>query len=132
MDSIVATHDLRKSFGKNEALAGISINITKHSITGLIGRNGSGKTTLLKIIAGLLDKSSGRVEVFGEQPMDNLPVLNKLVYTYHNVAYEPNFRLEMILYAYKTMFKNFDPVFANKLMKFFELSGKTKYTKRQG
>ena len=59
--------------------------------------------------------------------MDNLPVLNKLVYTYHNVAYDPNFRLEMIIYAYKTMFKNFDPTFADKLMKFFELNGRIKY-----
>ena len=126
-NSIVVTTDLRKQFGSNEALAGISVNIEKHSITGLIGRNGSGKTTLLKIIAGRLDKTGGKAEVFGEKPMDNMPVLNKLIYTCHNVGYEKGLRLNMILFAYKTMFKNFDSTFADKLMKYFELSGKMKY-----
>ena len=126
-NSIVVTTDLRKQFGNNEALAGISTKIEKHSITGLVGRNGSGKTTLLKIIAGRLDNTGGKAEVFGEKPMDNISVLNKLIYTCHNVGYDKGLRLNTILFAYKTMFTNFDSTFADKLMKYFELSGNMKY-----
>jgi ABC-2 type transport system ATP-binding protein len=126
-NSVIETTGLSKHFGKTEALSGLSVNIAEHSITGLIGRNGSGKTTLLKIFAGILDETSGEVKVFGGQPMDNLPVLNKLVYTYHNMAYDPNLNLKTILFAYKTMFAGFDSDFADKLMKYFELSGKMKY-----
>jgi ABC-2 type transport system ATP-binding protein len=126
-DNVIETIGLSKYFGKTEALSGLSVNIPEHSITGLIGRNGSGKTTFLKILAGILDKTSGDVKVFGGQPMDNLPVLNKLVYTYHNMAYDPNLNLKTILYAYKTMFAGFDHGFADKLMKYFELNGKMKY-----
>jgi len=125
--NVVRTTDLHKHFGKTEAIAGVSITIAEHSITGLIGRNGSGKTTLMKILAGILDITGGEVEVFGGRPMDNLPVLNNLVYTYHNVAYEQSLNLKTILFAYKTMFHNFDSDFADKLMKYFELSGKMKY-----
>jgi len=56
-----------------------------------------------------------------------LAVLNRLVYTYHNVAYNPAWRLKTILFAYKTMYPTFDDVFANKLMHYFELNGKMKY-----
>ena len=127
MNNVIRTTNLHKNYGKKEALAGLSINIAQHSITGLIGSNGSGKTTLMKIIAGILDKTSGEVEVFGGYPMDNLPILNRLVYTYHNMGYDPSLNLKTILFAYKTMFENFDPAFADKLMKYFELNGKMKY-----
>jgi len=127
MSDVVKTINLSKNYGKTLALNEMSITIAENSITGLIGRNGSGKTTFMKIIAGILDKTEGEVFVFGEHPMDNLPILNKLVYTYHNVPYEGGLRLKKLLAFYKIMFPDFDLEFAEKLMKFFELSGKMKY-----
>jgi len=127
MTDIVKTKGLNKRFGRTHALSEMTFSISEHSITGLIGRNGSGKTTLMKILAGILDKTSGDALVFGQQPMDNLAVLNKLVYTYHNVPYDPKWSLKTVLFAYKTMFPGFDTGFAGKLMKYFELNGKMKY-----
>jgi ABC-2 type transport system ATP-binding protein len=125
--NVVKTVNLNKRYGNTEALSGMSISIAEHSVTGLIGRNGSGKTTLLKILAGILDKTSGELTVFGDEPMDNLPVLSRLVYTYHNMAYDSNLSLRTLLFAYKTLFPNFDADFADKLMKYFEMNGKMKY-----
>ncbi|MCL2426836.1 MAG: ABC transporter ATP-binding protein [Oscillospiraceae bacterium] len=127
MNEVIKTTNLSKQFGKKHALADMSITISENSITGLIGRNGSGKTTLLKILAGNLDITSGDAFVFGEKPMDNISVLNNLVYTYHNVPYEQNMRLQTILSSYNLMFNNFDLEFAEKLMHYFELDGKMKY-----
>jgi ABC-2 type transport system ATP-binding protein len=126
-NEVVRTVELTKRFGKTTALAGLSFSMAEHSITGLVGRNGSGKTTLLKILAGLLDKSGGEALVWGEKPLDNMPILNKLIYTYHNVNYDSSLRLNSILFAYQTMFPNFDADFAGKLMKYFELDGKKRY-----
>jgi len=127
MNEIIKTNNLNKRFDKTHALSDMSVTITENSITGLIGRNGSGKTTLLKILAGILDKTSGDVRVFGEDPLDNIRVLNKLVYTYHNVPYEWGMRLGSILDSYKMIFPGFDTEFANKLMKFFDLNNKMTY-----
>ena len=126
MSDIVKTVNLRKSYGKTEALTGLTVTIAENSVTGLIGRNGSGKTTLMKILAGQLDKTGGEASVLGGSPMDNLPVLNRLVYTCHNMPYY-DASLKTILSAYKTMFAGFDMPFAEKLTKYFELDGKMRY-----
>jgi len=125
---IVKTSNLTKHYGKaSTALSDVSVSIPENSITGLIGRNGSGKTTLMKILAGRLNKTDGEALVFGQAPMDNIEVLNKLIYSYHNIPYEPSWKLKKIIKAYQTMFLNFDKQFADKLMNYFDLSEKMKY-----
>ncbi len=48
-----------------EALKGIDLDIPAGSIFGLLGPNGAGKSTLINILAGLVRKTSGRVEIWG-------------------------------------------------------------------
>jgi ABC-2 type transport system ATP-binding protein len=56
--------DLCKNFGSVRALKGIELTISK-GMFGLLGRNGAGKTTLMRILATLLNKSCGEVELCG-------------------------------------------------------------------
>jgi ABC-type polysaccharide/polyol phosphate transport system ATPase subunit len=49
-----------------EALTGISFAVQDGEILGLIGRNGSGKSTALKLIAGVFEPTSGKVEIVGK------------------------------------------------------------------
>lgn len=53
--------NIYKSFGGIKALNGISLEVKRGSITGLIGPNGSGKTTLFNIISGFYTKDAGEV-----------------------------------------------------------------------
>lgn len=61
----IATHDLTKTYGDRPALEPLSITVPGGQRVAVVGHNGSGKTTLLKMLAGLLDPSSGDAEVFG-------------------------------------------------------------------
>lgn len=61
----------RKSKPPVEALRNVSITVNRGEIFGLIGRNGAGKTTLTKIIATLVQPTSGAVKVNGYDSVNN-------------------------------------------------------------
>jgi len=63
---MIVVEDVHKHFGGFHAVDGASLTIREGSITGLIGPNGAGKTTLFNVIAGVLEPTSGRVTMSGE------------------------------------------------------------------
>jgi ABC-2 type transport system ATP-binding protein len=58
-----------KSFAGTKALDGLSLEVPRGSVFGLLGRNGTGKTTALRILLGLLRPDAGRSEVLGEDSL---------------------------------------------------------------
>ena len=69
---MIKVDNLHKHFGGFHAVDGASLEIATGSITGLIGPNGAGKTTLFNVIAGVLEPTSGRVTMDG-QDITGLP-----------------------------------------------------------
>ena len=61
----VEVRELVKDYGNFRAINGISFEVNEGEIFGLIGPNGAGKTTALRVIATLLQITSGSVTVFG-------------------------------------------------------------------
>jgi ABC-2 type transport system ATP-binding protein len=61
----VEVGELVKDYGNFRALRGISFEVNEGEIFGLIGPNGAGKTTALRVVATLLQITSGSVTVFG-------------------------------------------------------------------
>ena len=59
---VIRTVDISKSFGEKKVFSGINITIERGDRIAFVGQNGQGKTTMAKIMAGLLDFTSGRVE----------------------------------------------------------------------
>ena len=66
MDMLQISH-ISKSFGKNQILKDLSIDVPKHCIFGFIGQNGAGKTTTMKLILGLLKPDKGDIFVNGQK-----------------------------------------------------------------
>ncbi len=62
---ILVCNNLHKQIGKKEILKGISLEVNSGDILGFIGPNGAGKTTTIKLILGLQNISSGKVEING-------------------------------------------------------------------
>ncbi len=56
--------DLKKHYGPIEAVRGIGFEIRQGEIFGLIGPDGAGKTTTFQILAGIMEASSGKAEVY--------------------------------------------------------------------
>ena len=62
----VSLVDLRRSYGQIHALDGLTLDIAPGEFVALLGPSGCGKTTALRVLAGLEDADSGRVEVDGK------------------------------------------------------------------
>jgi ABC-2 type transport system ATP-binding protein len=62
MEAIVV-EELRKSYGKVQALDGVNFAVQEGEVFGLLGPNGAGKTTTVKVLATLTKPDSGRAEV---------------------------------------------------------------------
>jgi len=62
---MIEAYDLHRTFGKKEAVAGISFNVRHGEIFGFLGPNGAGKTTTIRMLTGQIDPSSGSARVAG-------------------------------------------------------------------
>jgi polar amino acid transport system ATP-binding protein len=65
--SAVELHGVRKSFGEEEVLHGIDLEVEEHQVVCLIGASGSGKSTLLRCVNLLEPIDDGRIIVGGEE-----------------------------------------------------------------
>ena len=65
MPPSIIVENLRFRYSRAEVLHGLSFEIAAGEVTGLLGANGAGKSTTLKILSGILEPESGRVEVAG-------------------------------------------------------------------
>src|SRR3984885_14071739 len=65
-EAAIAIVDLQKTYqGGKRALDGVSFDVPRGQIFGLLGPNGAGKSTLINILAGLVNKTAGKAEIWG-------------------------------------------------------------------
>ena len=77
--SVIETRDLWKTYGRIEALKGVSLRVEKGQIYGLLGQNGAGKTTLIKVLLGIVRLTHGEASLLGA-PAGTVDVRRKVGY----------------------------------------------------
>jgi D-methionine transport system ATP-binding protein len=65
-ETVLRLVDVSKRFGATPAIEGVSFEVKRGEIVGVIGRSGAGKSTLIRCLNGLEKSDSGRIEVLGE------------------------------------------------------------------
>ena len=65
-DTILKVDELTKAYKSKLAVDHISFFIEPGKIIGLLGPNGAGKTTTINMILGILEQTSGKIEIFGK------------------------------------------------------------------
>src|SRR5215831_1595273 len=86
----VCCREVRKRFGQGDAalevLRGVDFEAFYGKLTFLVGPSGCGKTTLISVIAGLLDRSGGKVELFG-QDLEELTPRDRILFRRKNLGF---------------------------------------------
>ena len=77
--AIVEVNELKKNYGKQEALKGLSFFASEGEIYGIIGPDGAGKTTLFRILTTLLLADSGEAKVNGLDVKKDFRLLRKQI-----------------------------------------------------
>lgn len=65
IEQLVQVSNLKKSFGKNHAVDGLSLHVPAGEIYGLVGSDGAGKTTTLRLLVGALLPDEGQIQICG-------------------------------------------------------------------
>jgi ABC-2 type transport system ATP-binding protein len=107
MSIVLNVEGLKKSYGRLEALQGISFQVEEGEIFALIGPNGAGKTTTLRIVATLLSPSGGKVELCGfdvkkqpEKIRENISYLPEEAGAYRNLKGKDYLKFMANFYAH--------------------------------
>jgi ABC-2 type transport system ATP-binding protein len=66
--SAIVVSELRKTYGRTEALRGVSFDVAEGEVFGLLGPNGAGKTTTVEILEGYRARDGGEATVLGHDP----------------------------------------------------------------
>ncbi|GHH79743.1 ABC transporter ATP-binding protein [Promicromonospora soli] len=87
----IEIHDLYKSFGSVQALAGLDLAVQPGEIRGFLGPNGAGKSTAIRVLLGLLRADSGSARLFGGDVWRDAVELHKrITYVPGDVSLWPN------------------------------------------
>ncbi|MFI5912637.1 ABC transporter ATP-binding protein [Dactylosporangium sp. NPDC051541] len=121
MSTVVRADGVTKRFRGVTALDGVSFELRRNGIYGLLGRNGAGKTTLMQVLTGQQIASAGSVEIFGGHPYENAAVLGEVAFIKESQRYPDNFRVRDALTAGRLLFRYWDEAFARSLVRDFDL-----------
>jgi ABC-2 type transport system ATP-binding protein len=97
---VIRLENLTRHYGDVVAVRGVSVEIGRGEIVGLLGHNGAGKTTVMKMLTGYLEPTSGRATIDGHDVVtERLSAQAKLGYLPENAP----LYLEMHVHEYLTM-----------------------------
>ena len=121
-ETVVQLDGVTRRFGSTTALWDVSLSVPRGTVFGLVGVNGAGKTTLLKHVLGLLKAQTGRVRVFGLDPVaDPVGVLSKIGYLSEEKDLPDWMRVDELLHYSRAFYSSWDDQYAEELRQAFEL-----------
>jgi ABC-2 type transport system ATP-binding protein len=121
MTPVIEATGLTKRYHDVAAVDGVTFTVEADSITGLLGGNGAGKTTLMSLLTGQGFATSGTVRIFGEPPLENDRVLQRMCFVRESLRYPNNFKIGHVLDAGRQFYPSWDADLAGRLVDEFEL-----------
>ncbi len=129
-ETILKAKGVCKSYGSNQVLKNLDLEIQPGKIYGLIGRNGAGKTTLLGILTGQNTMDAGEVTYGGEPVWENQKALSQICFSRELQATlftgQNTLKVKQYLKMGELFYPNWDKEYAKRLMAEFKVEPKKK------
>ena len=106
MKNLIEVQNIKKNYGKKEAVKGISFNVEEDEILGLLGPNGSGKTTTIGMLLGLLKPTSGQIFINNLKLEENrIQILEMINFISPYIELPKKLTVKQNLYVYSKLYK---------------------------
>ena len=93
MSAAIDIHDLTHAFGDRTALDGISLQVERGEIYGVLGPNGGGKTTLFRILSTHLRPQAGTVRVLGRDLSEGFEIRKRCGVVFQRPSLDPKLKV---------------------------------------
>lgn len=126
-EPIISIANLTRRFGGKTALDGVTLEVPRGGVYGLVGANGAGKTTLIRHVLGLLRAEHGMVRVFGLDPVaDPVGVLSRIGYLSEENDLPGWMRVDELISYSRAFYPKWDDAYAEELRTTFALDADAK------
>ena len=120
MNPVLEVRGIEKKFLGCHALRGVDMSIPEGHIVGLLGPNASGKTTLLKIIAGLLQPTSGQVH-YNDNAQHGPDARKTIAFCPDNLTFPRWMRVRNVFTFFQDMYPDYSQARADELVRILDL-----------
>jgi ABC-2 type transport system ATP-binding protein len=131
-DLVIETHSLHKQYGSTRAVDGLEMHVPRGSVYGFLGRNGAGKTTTIRLLAGLIQPTSGHARVLDLDPQtERIPVLERTSFVIDKMLL-PSMTGNDLVRFNRGFFPRWSDTLARKYTDALEIPMKQKFRKLSG
>jgi ABC-2 type transport system ATP-binding protein len=128
-EPVIQTSQLRKSYGRFEAVRGLDLCVEPNRITGFLGANGAGKSTTIKMLLGMIAPSGGSGSVLGrkiDDPKQSVEMRRHVAYVSEDKRLYAYMTVEQIIRFTSAFYPDWRPDVERELLKSYELPAERK------
>ena len=118
-------NDITKRFGTFKALDGLSMEIPRGAVYGLVGPNGAGKSTSIRVLTGVYRPDAGTATMEGMPIYENCAVKSRICSIPDEIFFFPSATMEDMKKFYKGIYPQFDTALFERLYEVFQLPRKS-------
>jgi ABC-2 type transport system ATP-binding protein len=124
MAAVIETIELKKDYGKHEAVRGLNLSVQSGSVCAFLGQNGAGKSSTIKMLLGMVHPTSGTGSIFGhriDREKESLLIREKVAFVAEDKRLYDYMTVEQIVRFTKSFFPHWNHDLESRLMGQFEL-----------
>jgi ABC-2 type transport system ATP-binding protein len=122
--AVIETYDLKKTYGKHEAVKGLTLGVQEGSVCAFLGQNGAGKSSTIKMLLGMIHPTSGTGSIFGhriDHERESLRIREQVAFVAEDKRLYDYMTVAEIIRFTRSFFPTWDGAFEQRLLERFEL-----------